>query len=425
VKIQKYTNTVNPFAGISFVNHSFNKVGLNQLIDNELGSRVKYVGFSYSDIIRNMTNVFLSGGDVIEDIGSHLNAHLKEIPNNKVPSPDTVLRGLKELTTQNTIHKSEAGLSYSFNVNKKLNSLNIKSLLLTKQLEAGKYYDFDYDNQITANNKYDAKRTYKKNKGYFPGIATIANNIVYVENRDGNANVKFKQAQTLENAYSLLKSEGIKIYRSRMDAGSYSKEIIDMVEQNSELFYIRANKSSAVFEQTLQIKDWKEIELNYKIYQVSSIVFTQFNQDKKYRLVIMREKTSNNQINIFTQDVFKYRSILTNDWDNTEKQIIEYYNNRGATEKIFDVMNNDFGWKRMPFSFLNENNTFMIITAMIKNFYNYFVAQVSKTFKTIKKTTRLKRFVFRFISVAGRWVYQGRRWILKLYSEQPYEQLLI
>ena len=425
MKIQKYTNTVNPFAGISFVNHSFNKVGLNQLIDNELGSRVKYVGFSYSDIIRNMTNVFLSGGDVIEDIGSHLNAHLKEIPNNKVPSPDTVLRGLKELTTQNTIHKSEAGLSYSFNVNKKLNSLNIKSLLLTKQLEAGKYYDFDYDNQITANNKYDAKRTYKKNKGYFPGIATIANNIVYVENRDGNANVKFKQAQTLENAYSLLKSEGIKIYRSRMDAGSYSKEIINMVEQNSELFYIRANKSSAVFEQTLQIKDWKEIELNYKIYQVSSIVFTQFNQDKKYRLVIMREKTSNNQINIFTQDVFKYRSILTNDWDNTEKQIIEYYNNRGATEKIFDVMNNDFGWKRMPFSFLNENNTFMIITAMIKNFYNYFVAQVSKTFKNIKKTTRLKRFVFRFISVAGRWVYQGRRWILKLYSEQPYEQLLM
>ena len=210
-----------------------------------------------------------------------------------------------------------------------------------------------------------------------------------------------------------------------MDAGSYSKEIIDMVEQNSELFYIRANKSSAVFEQTLQIKDWKEIELNYKIYQVSSIVFTQFNQDKKYRLVIMREKTSNNQIDVFTQDVFKYRSILTNDWDNTEKQIIEYYNNRGATEKIFDVMNNDFGWKRMPFSFLNENNTFMIITAMIKNFYNYFVAQVSKTFKTIKKTTRLKRFIFRFISVAGRWVYQGRRWILKLYSEQPYEQLLI
>jgi len=28
------------------------------------------------------------------------------------------------------------------------------------------------------------------NTGYFPGVATIGNTIVYVENRDGNANVK-------------------------------------------------------------------------------------------------------------------------------------------------------------------------------------------------------------------------------------------
>jgi hypothetical protein len=86
-------------------------------------------------------------------------------------------------------------------------------------------------------------------------------------------------------------------------------------------------------------------------------------------------------------------------------------------------MNNDFGWKHLPFSFLNENNAFMIITAMIKNFYNFFVAIVSKKFEGINPTTRLKRFVFRFITVAGKWVYQGRQWVLKLYSKLPYEQL--
>src|SRR5699024_5252629 len=130
-------------------------------------------------------------------------------------------------------------------------------------------------------------------------------------------------------------------------------------------------------------------------------------------------------IDAFTGDTFKYRSILTNDWENTEKEIIEYYNNRGASEKIFDVMNNDFGWKRMPFSFLNENNTFMIITAMIKNFYTYFVGLVSKVFKNITPTTRIKGFVFRFISVAGKWVRQGRELILKLYSKASYKQLLV
>jgi hypothetical protein len=239
------------------------------------------------------------------------------------------------------------------------------------------------------------------------------------------ANVKFKQAQTLENAYGLLNSQGITINRSRMDAGSYSKEIIEVVAKNSKLFYIRANKSDAVFEQIQEISDWIDIELNYKNYQVASIRFKQFNEDKNYRLVIMREKTTNNQVDAFTGDTFKYRSIITSDWENTEKQIIEYYNNRGTSEKIFDVMNNDFGWKRMPFSFLNQNNTFMIITALIKNFYTYFVGLVSKVFENIAPTARLKRFVFRFIKVAGKWVYQGRNWVLKLYSEAPYEQLLI
>lgn len=425
MKVQKYSNTVSPFAGISFVNHSFDKSGLTQLIDEELGTRVKTVGYSYSDIIRNLTNVFLSGGDVVEDINSHLREHLKEIPFNAVPSADTVLRGLKELTTENTVYKSQSDISYNLNINKKLNLLNIKSLLLTKQLEANKSYDFDYDNQITANKKYDAKRTYKQTKGYFPGVATIGNSIVYVENRDGNANVKFKQAETLQNAYSLLQSQDIGINRSRMDAGSYSKEIIEVVAKNSKLFYIRANKSDSVFEQMQEISDWEEVEINYKQYQVASIKFKQFMEEKEYRLVVMREKTNNTQIDIFTQDTYKYRLILTNDWKNTEKQIIEYYNNRGTSEKIFDVMNNDFGWKKMPFSFLNENNTFMIITAMIKNFYNYFVDLVSKTFDNISPTTRLKRFVFRFITVAGKWVYAGPRWVLKLYTKQDYNLLLI
>jgi len=87
-------------------------------------------------------------------------------------------------------------------------------------------------------------------------------------------------------------------------------------------------------------------------------------------------------------------------------------------------MNNDFGWKHLPFSFLNQNNTFMIVTAMIKNFYNYMVNIVSDKFENIKSTTRLKGFVFKFISVAGRWVYQGREWILKLFTNKPYYQLI-
>lgn len=425
MKLQKIPTNVSPFAGISFVNDEFNAVGLSQLIDNELGSRVKTIGFSYSEIIRSLTNVFLSGGSCAEDIQTHLGKHLKSIPGNKVPSADTVLRGIKELATQNSTFISKQKKSYDFNINTKLNSLNIKSLFLTGQLQEDTYYDFDYDNQIIATEKYDTKLTYKHTKGYCPGVATIGNKIVYIENRDGNANVKFEQASTLSRAYNLLNGSGIKINRSRMDAGSYAKEIIEVVSANSKLFYIRANKCAELLLQISKIQQWKAEEINYKNYEVASIPFIQFFEDKKYRLVIMRERSDDNQIDIFTGDAFKYRSILTNDDQSTEKEVIEYYNQRGGSEKHFDVMNNDFGWKHLPCSFMNENTAFLIITAMAKNFYNYFVEKVSRVFEDIMPTTRLKRFIFRFISVAGKWIYSGRQWVLKLYTNKPYEALVI
>jgi len=67
----------------------------------------------------------------------------------------------------------------------------------------------------------------------------------------------------------------------------------------------------------------------------------------------MREKSDDNQIDMFTGDTYIYRSILTNDWQSTEKEVIEYYNQRGSSEKLFDVMNNDF-WLEASSMFVHE-----------------------------------------------------------------------
>ena len=43
MKLQKTSTQVSPFAGISFVHNEFVKVGMNHLIDNELGSRLNLI----------------------------------------------------------------------------------------------------------------------------------------------------------------------------------------------------------------------------------------------------------------------------------------------------------------------------------------------------------------------------------------------
>jgi hypothetical protein len=190
IRIQQISNNITPFAGISFIDNEFTRSGLGELINDQLNHRVSRVGYQYSDIFRAWFNIFFCGGNCAEDIAQHLRTTLKNLPQNKVPSPDTLLRSLGELATDNISVISTSGQKYQFNINEKLNDLNVKSLLLRKQLKAGKYYDFDYDNQIIAHEKWDAKKTCKGTNGYFGGTATIGNMIVYHETSTANVATK-------------------------------------------------------------------------------------------------------------------------------------------------------------------------------------------------------------------------------------------
>jgi hypothetical protein len=422
-KVQKISKNITPFAGVFFANDEFKRCGLRALIDSRLGPRPSTKTYSYGNLFGNFFNLFLCGGECVEDIQHHFRPTLEQIPGNEVASADTLLRCFSELATENTTVVSSSDKEYQFNINEKLNDLNIKSLLLTKQLEEGKFYDFDYDNQIIEHEKFDAKKTYKMNTGYLPGAGSIGNTLVYVENRAGNANVKTEQDKTLERSFKLLNKNKIYVNRSRMDAGTYSKKAIKVVAAYSRLFYVRANKCESLTEEIRQITDWQKVEINFKEYQVASIVFTRFLKKRKYRLVIMREKTGDLQLDLFEGEKFNYRCLPTNDWESTEKEVIEYYNGRGSSEKLFDIQNNDFGWNHLPSSNMNVNTVYLIITAMLKNFYNYLVQKVSRVFTDILPVSRLKRFIYRFITVAGRYVYKGRQWILQLYTDRPYEKV--
>jgi hypothetical protein len=424
-KIQKKSQNTTPFAGIYFVNDEFNHLRLNYLIDKQLGMRNSTKSYFYSNLFRNFFNLMLSGGECVEDIQQHFRPTLEQIPDNEVASPDTYLRLFKELATDNTEIVSSSGKTYQFNINEKLNDLNIKLLLQTQQLKKGNFYDLDYDNQIIEHEKWDAKKTYKMTTGYFPGIATIGDKIVGIENRDGNANVKIAQAETLKRMYKQLKDNDIHIENSRMDSGSYSKEIIEVVAKNSRFFYIRANRCQTLTEEIRKIENWETVTINFIDYQVASIPFTAFFADEKYRLVIARERTKESQLDLFEGKKFKYHCILTNNHTQSEKEVIEFYNQRGASEKTFDIQNNDFGWGHLPTSDMNANTVYLIITAMLKNFYNYIIQKVSQVFSDILPNARLKRFIFRFITVSGRYVYRGRQWILQLYTTRPYEKILV
>ena len=67
-----------------------------------------------------------------------------------------------------------------------------------------------------------------------------------------------------------------------------------------------------------------------------------------------------------------------------------------------------------------ENMAFMMVTAMLKNFYLYLVRRISEKVGPLKKTSRLKAFILHFVSVPAKWVRTGRRNVLNLYTNKTY-----
>ena len=352
-----------PFGGIFPIMEQFTSL-LSSTIDSTLGLRCKLYGYQYSEIIRSLLCVYFCGGSCVEDVTAHLMSHLSLHPTLRTCSADTILRAINELARENISYTSDAGKSYDFNTADTLNTLLLNCLLATGQLKEGGEYDVDFDHQFIETEKYDAKPTYKKFLGYRPGVAVIGDMIVGIENSDGNTNVRFHQGDTLKRILGRLEEKKMAVNRFRADCGSCSEDIVDEVRKHCRTFYIRANRCCSLYDDIFALRGWKREEINGIVFELNSILVEKW-KGKPYRLIIQRQRRMGSGLDLWEGE-YTYRCILTNDYESSMSDIVEFYNMRGGKERIFDDMNNGFGWGRLPKSFMAENTVFLLLTALIR-----------------------------------------------------------
>ena len=151
---------------------------------------------------------------------------------------------------------------------------------------------------------------------------------------------------------------------------------------------------------------------------IGGIIVGGENRDGNTNVRFHQEDTLRRIMNRVTSELGVVIERFRADCGSFSKEIITFYNERGASEKNFDIQNNDFGWSHLPFSFMAENMVFMMVTAMLKNFY--LVRHISEKVKPLKKTSRPKAFILHFVSVPAKWVRMGRLNVLNLYTNKTY-----
>ena len=61
-------------------------------------------------------------------------------------------------------------------------------------------------------------------------------------------------------------------------------------------------------------------------------------------------------------------------------------------------------------------NTVFLLTALIRNFYKTFIQRLGVKRFGLNATSRIKAFVFRFVSVPAKWIRTSRQYVLNIYT---------
>ena len=158
---------------------------------------------------------------------------------------------------------------------------------------------------------------------------------------------------TLGLRYTQYGYQYSKILRSLMCVYLYgytcSKEIVEVVETNCRHFCIRANRYSSFNDSILSLTCWNTVEINNIEFELNSILIDEW-KGKPYRLAIQQQRERRNTLMFGKVNTSKgaYWPTITS----RRQRHSEFYNLRSGKQRIFDEMNNDFGWKQLSKSFM-------------------------------------------------------------------------
>lgn len=425
-KVKQSSKNITPYGGLNFIYQSMNLLGLDKFLNKAIGNRSVYAKYSYSDVVYSLLGNSLTQGSFVSDLEVLKSKYSKQFFY-KIPSPDTVEYVCQELKTANIVKETTKGVVHQLNYSQQMNKTLVSLAVKTGQLKADHTeYTLDYDNVIMENDKQDAQYTYKYTKGYHPGLAFIGRIPVHLENRNGNTPARYEQVEILKRCFANLKEETIKIKTFRADSASYQKDVVELVEQNTEQFYIRMMDFEDIRMQCGTVENWQQVEVGFERKEVASIIYKPFGGEKEYRIVVTRNKRKDAQIDMLSGSAYKYQGIITNDKTRSEKEVIEFYNKRGDAENSNRYMLNDFNLHHLPFMDMDTNTVYMYLMAMCSTIFEWIKTILVKN-KTPKITLslRVKAVCFHYITVATVFINHARETIINVFSNQEYCPLKI
>jgi hypothetical protein len=187
------------------------------------------------------------------------------------------------------------------------------------------------------------------------------NTFFYGTIRGGSAHSQNDFCGYLERFFSSFKDRWQVALRA--DAGYFNEKAFDLLTDNDVRFYIKAPMSSTrlLMAQTSTDLKWTPYNENGESFASRE---TRTASGSKYIEVFKRTKTSDSQMDLFSQCSYRYDAIATNDFVKPEEDIFKFYNQRANIENNIREMKYDYALGKIITDSFNANDVITQITML-------------------------------------------------------------
>lgn len=368
---------------------------LPKVIDKELPLPGSGRGYKPSQFVMPLVLMLHGGGKKLEEVreikGEVSLRELLEIEG--LPASCTVGDWLRRMG------KDGKGLVGLARVNRQL-------VVEVLRRDERKEYTLDTDATIIEAEKYEAKWTYKKEKGYQPLLGFLSEMGLAIgdEFRDGNVPAGAEALEFLKYCERMM-PQGKRIRYYRSDSAAYQAEVINHCFDNDMLFTITADRDRGVKEAIKCIKEWQTYD---KDREIGETIHTMNHTKEAFRLIVQRWPKV--QAELFDPDPYCYHVIATNREEPMEV-VVHLHNQRGQVENFIKELKDGFGMEWMPCGETYANAVFFRIGVIAYNLFN--------AMKLLALPPWYRRFTiqtvrWRLYQVAGVVVRHAHQLLLKL-----------
>lgn len=252
---------------------------------------------------------------------------------------------------------------------------------------------------------------YQEN-GYHPLIINEYHSKLLLSSllRTGSAYSSNGIIEELEQIFTQLNNTGN--IRFRGDSAFYRRDLFKYLENNQVTYYIRVknfkkNIRESVMDMVINQVDWNDFDYTEPYYREYTI---QINKTKKRRIVY---KAFHLEKGGMLQLVPMVYCIITNDFEKSPKEAMDFYEARGNSENFTKELKDDFNGGNPSHKEFVKNEMDFLISSLAYNLYHVFQQTI---LEEKDQTIRMNTYRLKYQKIAVKLIQHARQVTLSFSS---------